>query len=1650
MKKEFNSSKKKMLFLLLTLIMFIGVSLASIYYIYQVRDTSENSIRTAMVSLGFSSNSNAINLSNMTPVIDQVGIENDPYEFTITNTSGIPVDVIVKLALDEENTINPSAIRYAFYVNDELVVKDNINASTLELYTYKGLGIGDEITCKVVFWVDSLYQESGKVFKARIIADAKTTGALYEPITITFNPNSGSVDPTTKEVGVGNSYGTLPVPTRTGYGFDGWTTNVFDVTQGQNGSIDASGSFVASNKEYLSGYIPVTSGKSYTITSNTSLNTIGIAYYTVNKNFTNIEEQSNKSNVTITPTQDGYIRFWINKDNSTNLTTSVVESLNISLIQKITSTSIVVPSTNNTLNANWIANSYTVTFDKQQGEGGDDTVAATYNEAMPSADAPERTGYTFGGYYSESNGQGTKYYNSDMSSNTNYNIDNHTTLYAYWITSSYTISYNLNGGSVATDNPTSYTVESSNITLINPEKAGYTFTGWTGSNGETPELSVTIETGSSGNKSYVANWTPTAYTISYNLNGGNAGTDAPANGTYDSDVQISNPTKTFTVNINANNQEANIEANSASSSQTFVGWTSTMIDVNAKTGVNSSSYENWNGNLTQNTYFKNLVESGNVTMVANWNTIDIALPSISKTGYTCGYAETSDGEIVYQSSDSYTPSTTENSATIYAKCNINVYTITLDKQNGTGGSDSIAVTYNNAMPEAIAPERTGYTFNGYYSTANAIEMTSTIEYGMRVTLKDSSNGWQMTSTGDKNRHINGKIVISNSSNTPIIEFNDVVLSSNEHIVEQSGNTWTYYVDFDITEEMVSARTYGYDVNHRFFDFENLSSGANINVEYLVLDGIKYYDSSMNSVKNWDKLENSTLYANWTINTYTVTFYKNEYQVYYNTLLATLNSRTYYKANSSNALAAYTYNSANTGVVLVAEDINNIKMYYNANLIESKGNFVIDGITYSYSWGYPPSGDFTSTNGIVSMQYTNKTYENAAKQLVSDSKATTTTQTFTHGVSQQLTSNSYSRTGYEFIGWSTTPTGSVVYTNNQNISISSDTNLYAIWREKTSTVTLDMQSGSNGTSSVTATYGGAMPAATAPSRTGYTFGGYYTNSDGTGTKYYNDDMTSANIWDRTENTTLYAKWTVNTYTITFDKQGGTGGSATAIATWGSAMPIATAPTKDGYNFKGYYSGTNGTGTKYYNEDSSSATTWNIDGDTILYAYWISKSGADKLMDKVNTLTGEGTDGLVAVNTDGGLYDGTGNIREYRYSGSVSEVKNWLIFNNEYWRIIGIFKGDTSQGSDVWNIKIMREKALEHGKVPQTISNGSKTYYLVPTDSSHQYEDVSEGTYPSVQPSYNAANVFWNAPDSENDWANSGTKYYLNNESNTNSWYYNNFKKSGATGVDYNKYIATTTWYLRAVSVDSYMTTINVSILDTYSLERSYGSLYSGNSATTSAKIGLINPSDYGYAAAPSRWSYENEYHLGYLVDLRTNWMLRNSLSYWTISPTNAYNTNYAAYIPSGSDSSIETDVYSYLVGNTSNVWGLPIRPVLSLTSSTPFISGSGAYDNPYRIIPKPSYSYFETGRSLSTRFQSFSSTYYYGTSYSFNSSTGNFSLSGTKTSYAYSNKNIVGKYTCKSSSSTGTCTTLYYIDSIKDRSSSSVYLNCYTYGRTAVI
>ena len=130
----------------------------------------------------------------------------------------------------------------------------------------------------------------------------------------------------------------------------------------------------------------------------------------------------------------------------------------------------------------------------------------------------------------------------------------------------------------------------------------------------------------------------------------------------------------------------------------------------------------------------------------------------------------------------------------------------------------------------------------------------------------------------------------------------------------------------------------------------------------------------------------------------------------------------------------------------------------------------------------------------------------------------------------------------------------------------------------------------------------------PTKAGHTFAGWYANAELTG------DAVTQIEKGSTGDKAYWAKWNVETYTITFDQQSGSDGTPSVTAQYGAKLSAITIPSRDGYLFDGYYTQTGGKGIKYYNADGT--TTKNMPHNiSKLYANWI---GYDHCIFFKNTL------------------------------------------------------------------------------------------------------------------------------------------------------------------------------------------------------------------------------------------------------------------------------------------------------------------------------------------------------------------------------------------------------------------------------------------------
>ncbi|WP_372971475.1 InlB B-repeat-containing protein [Marinobacter sp.] len=215
----------------------------------------------------------------------------------------------------------------------------------------------------------------------------------------------------------------------------------------------------------------------------------------------------------------------------------------------------------------------------------------------------------------------------------------------------------------------------------------------------------------------------------------------------------------------------------------------------------------------------------------------------------------------------------------------------------------------------------------------------------------------------------------------------------------------------------------------------------------------------------------------------------------------------------------------------------------------------------------PAGDLDLT-----AQWTANTYSIAYD--ANEGTGTTADSSHTYDTASALTSNGFTREGYSFAGWNTAADGSgTSYADGESVTDLSATNgatvtLYAQWTGNTYSIAYDANEGTGTTTDSSHTYDTASALTNNGfNREGYSFAGWNTAADGTGTSYA--DGASVTDLSATDGATvtLYAQWTANEYALTFDSDGGTE-VADITQDFGTAITAPTDPTREGFTFAGW--------------------------------------------------------------------------------------------------------------------------------------------------------------------------------------------------------------------------------------------------------------------------------------------------------------------------------------------------------------------------------------------------------------------------------------------------------------------------------------------------
>ena len=742
---------------------------------------------------------------------------------------------------------------------------------------------------------------------------------------------------------------------------------------------------------------------------------------------------------------------------------------------------------------------------------------------------PTRKGYTFAGWYTQSNGTGTKYdpgsnYAADQNGGT-------VNLYAKWTPWTYNIKYDQNVKSTSSsktviDMPAAQTkTQEIDVTLssMTPKRNGYIFAGWsTSANG-----SVEYKPGSRFTKDFDSNgasitlyavWTPWKHTVHYNSN---IPTNAPTGTTTVSNMP-GDQTKTF-------DEKLMISSNKPTrKGYNFAGWsTSANGNVvyqpgaeykNDQNGGTVTLYAKWTAWKHTVTYDKNVPADskktdvknmpGNQTKIYDQNlTLQSNVPT--RIGYTfVKWTTNKDGTgTAYQpgSQYSYNRDSDGGTVTLYAVWTPWKYTVRYDKNVPANSSsqtvsnmpaDQTKTEEVNLTLSSNKPSRNGYIFNGWQAQINGkavdYQPGATLSYdpdakGSVITLKAKWTAWKHTIHYDKNVPASSKK--TNVTNMPgdQVKVFDTALSIQPMVPKRTGYT-----------------------------FKGWSTTANGKAEYQ--PGAKYnHDQNDGTV---------TLYAVWTPWKYKVQYDKNV------------------SADSSSQAVSNmpTDQTKTEEVVLTLSSNKPSRNGYIFNGWQAQ----INGKAVDYQPGAKLSYDVDDKDGstiILKAQWTPwKHTVHYDKNVPANSSSQTVTnmpedQTKTFDEKLNLSTKIPKREGYNFVGW-LLEYGTAIAVVSPGTAYERDQNggtyvLKAQWEPWKHTVHYDANGGDQSSvpNDQKKTYEQNMNVATkVPTRNEYKFLGWTTGKDGSGTFYNPGD---AYYHDQNGQTvTLYAKW-VQLYTVKYD-------------------------------------------------------------------------------------------------------------------------------------------------------------------------------------------------------------------------------------------------------------------------------------------------------------------------------------------------------------------------------------------------------------------------------------------------------------------------------------------------------------------------------------
>ena len=863
-----------------------------------------------------------------------------------------------------------------------------------------------------------------------------------------------------------------------------------------------------------------------------------------------------------------------------------------------------------------------IVFDKNEGTMNGSATAYYDDGELHSVVAVEREGHVLLGYYTLAE-DGVKVVNADGT--LVHDVDDYTTadgkwsrydgeevrLYAQWRLVHYTIAFDANGGTGDAPAPQDgYYGQEVILTANVFTRENYGFIKWnTDAGGAGQDYAdgahvTDLSTTDGATVTLYAQWQGNQYTITFNGNGNTSGLMDVQTARYGEQVNL--------------NQHAY-----SKTGYKFREW-------NTAEGGTGASY----GDKAQ------VSDLGSITLFAQWDPITYYV-SFSQN-YIGGAHSMDDQTLTYDVAEnlsaniyvregytfagwnsdyegngiSYTDQqevinlvhTDGASYFLFAMWTPNTTTVTLKPNGGTGDDVVVTATFGQALPFFTKPTMTGYNLAGFFTA---------VEGGDKVINADGT-----LVQGDVDDHVDDGMWACLSNTVTLHaqwekKTTRVTIDANGGSTSISQVTFTYETSLQGGLSGADPVRTGYNWSGYYTQREGgiliASEGANFesDVDEYVSEGLWIYEGA-----------ELTLFIHWTPRQTQLVLNFNDGTDGYRTTNATYDG-------GVDAFEPVT----RTGYTLLGytdvKDGDNMVLDASGSLVQNCGDMVVDG-----KWKQATSMVPLYAKWQVNMH-------NVIFNGHGATSGTMANQQFAYDGMVTLANNAFTRTGYTFLHWTETENDSAIYYSNGSqvgFNRDEDVTLYAQWAPNTYHVTIDANGGT-GSYGFDVTYG-QRPELTdfysQFSRTGYDIFWIVTEQGTSGTPIIEfpvehgvrtcvmngnvEDYTNFNVeWIHADDATFYVDWTNHRYEGTLSSNGlGTDGSFNVLYLFTTVG--VDAPTREGYDVEGYYTGQGGTGDLVMTYADSTFTLrpnlagltnvdgqWiNTDGNVTIYAKWVPKT------------------------------------------------------------------------------------------------------------------------------------------------------------------------------------------------------------------------------------------------------------------------------------------------------------------------------------------------------------------------------------------------------------------------------------------------------------